>query len=142
MKYLKYLNESSNEDKINLEISNEILDLFIDLKDLGCEIEINACKYGTPETFDIKYSIDNALSFENDWYTPDESFIENLEKSKEQFKVFNEYMRLSYEFLERLKSTDYKIRYFDVDFEAGTVGDRKVRTLLRVTTMGPSDWRY
>jgi len=51
-------------------------------------------------------------------------------------------MRLSYEFLERLKSTDYKIRYFDVDFEAGTVGDRKVRTLLRVTTMGPSDWRY
>jgi hypothetical protein len=142
MKYLKLFNESSNEDKRNLEISNEILDLFIDLKDLGCEIEINACKYGTPETFDIQYSIDNVLSFENDWYTPDESFVENLEKSKEQFKVFNEYMRLSYEFLERLKNTDYKIRYFDVDFEPGTVVDRKVRTLLRVTTMGPSDWRY
>ena len=142
MKYLKYLNESSNEDKRNLEISNEILDLFIDLKDLGCEIEINACKYGTPETFDIQYSIDNVLSFENDWYTPDESFVENLEKSKEQFKVINEYMRLSYEILERLKNTDYKIRYFDVDFEPGTVVDRKVRTLLRVTTMGPSDWRY
>jgi len=45
MKYLKYLNESSNEDKRNLEISNEILDLFIDLKDLGCGILREIKKY-------------------------------------------------------------------------------------------------
>jgi len=117
MKHLKKINEwkknTPEQVKIDEENSDEIRDLFLELQDLGCVLTIDI-DTNIEETYTIKYHLGGAtLGFSVDLQNYNHSFEEEIQKNKQNLERLNDYMNLSHDFMERLKSVGYRISYFN-----------------------------
>ena len=117
MKHLKKINEwkknTPEQVKIDEENSEEIRDLFLELQDLGCVLTIDIDTH-IEETYTIKYYLGGTnLGFSVDLQNYNHSFEEEIQKNKQNLERLNDYMNLSHDFMERLKSVGYGISYFN-----------------------------
>jgi len=117
MKHLKKINEwkknTPEQVKIDEENSDEIRDLFLELQDLGCVLTIDI-DTNIEETYTIKYHLGGAtLGFSVDLQNYNHSLEGEIQKNKQNLERLNDYMNLSHDFMERLKSVGYRISYFN-----------------------------
>ena len=116
MKHLKKINElkknTPEEAKIDEENSDEIKDLFLELKDLGCVLSIEIDKH-IEESYKLKYYLENNIGFSVDLQNYNNSFHEKIQKDKQNLERLNNYMNLSHDFISRLKNAGYRIAYFN-----------------------------
>lgn len=118
MKHLKRINEwkedSPENRRIDEENINEINDFFLDLKDLGCELNIDEVSEFIEESYQISYYLGNtSLGFSVDTKNYEHSFETEIQKNKDNLQRLNEYINLSHEFMKRLKNASYQIAYFN-----------------------------
>jgi len=118
MKHLKKINEWKKNDqedqRIDQENSDEIKDFFTDLNDLGCKLTINIDTH-IEESYNIVYYLENTLGFSVNNKTS--SLEDEIQKNKEHLDRLNDYINLSHEFMLRLKSSGYRIAYFNTGHE-------------------------
>jgi len=113
MKHLKKINEWKEDTpetrRIDEENINEIKDLFLELSDLGCKLNIKIDNH-IVESYNIEYYLENSLGFSVDTQNH-ESLEQEILKNKQNIVKLTEYMNLSHEFMKRLVSASYKISY-------------------------------
>lgn len=139
MKYLKKINEwkkdSPENRRIDEENINEINDFFLDLKDLGCELNIDEISEFIEESYQISYYLVNtSLGFSVDTKNYEHSFETEIQKNKDNLRRLNEYINLSHEFMIRLKNASYQIAYFNTghDYVRGQESP-VVKTTIRLS---------
>ena len=135
MKYLKKINEwkknTPEETKIDEENSDEIRDLFLELKDLGCVLNIDIDTH-IEESYKIRYYLENNIGFSVDLKNYDHSFEEEIQRDKENLERLNNYINLSHDFMSRLKSVGYGIAYFNPEYT--WIGNNKIiQTEIRLS---------
>ncbi len=127
MKHLKKINElkknTPEEAKIDEKNSDEIRDLFLELKDLGCVLTI-VIDHRIEESYKLKYYLENNIGFNVDLQNYNNSFEEEIQKNKQNLERLNHHMNLSHDFMERLKSVGYRIAWFNP--ELTWIGNNKV----------------
>ena len=121
MKHLKKINEWKKNDqedqRIDQENIDEIRDLFLDLIDLGCELNIEIDNH-IEESYNLRYYLGNtSLGFSVDTKNYEHSLETEIQKNKENLQRLNDYINLSHEFMGRLKSAGDKIAYFNTGHE-------------------------
>ncbi len=137
MKHLKKINEwkedTSETRRIDEENINEIKDLFLELSDLGCKLNIKIDNH-IVESYNIEYYLENSLGFSVDTQNHDESLEQEILKNKQNIVKLTEYMNLSHEFMKRLVSASYKISYFQNGHE-WVRNDEVISSKIRVTKL-------
>ena len=139
MNHLKRINEwkkdSPENRRIDEENINEINDFFLDLKDLGCELNIDEVSEFIEESYQISYYLGNtSLGFSVDTKNYEHSFETEIQKNKDNLQRLNEYINLSHEFMKRLKNSSYQIAYFNTghDYIRGFESP-VIKTSIRLT---------
>jgi hypothetical protein len=139
MKHLKKINEWKKDSPENRTIDeeniNEINDLFLDLKDLGCELNIDEVSEFIEESYQISYYLGNtSLGFSVDTKNYEHSLETEIQKNKENLQRLNDYINLSHEFIRRLKNASYQIAYFNTghDYIRGFESP-VIKTSIRLT---------
>lgn len=138
MKHLKKINEWKGDTpetrRIDGENINEIKDLFLELSDLGCKLNINIDSH-IVESYNIEYYLENSLGFSVDTQNHDESLEQEILKNKQNIDKLTEYMNLSHEFMKRLVNASYKISYFQNGHD-WVRNDEVIASKIRVTKLG------
>jgi hypothetical protein len=136
MKHLKKINEWKEDTpetrRIDEENINEIKDLFLELSDLGCKLNIKIDNH-IVESYNIEYYLENSLGFSVDTQNH-ESLEQEILKNKQNIVKLTEYMNLSHEFMKRLVSASYKISYFQNGYE-WVRNDEVISSKIRVTKL-------
>ena len=116
MKHLKKINEwkqdSPETRRIDEENTNEINDFFLELKDLGCVLNIVVDTH-IEEAYNLSYYLENTLGFSVNTKNYEHSFDAEIQKNQDNLKRLNDYINLSHEFMIRLKNVGYQIAYFN-----------------------------
>lgn len=137
MKHLKKINEWKEDtpetQRIDEENINEIKDLFLELSDLGCKLNIKIDNH-IVESYNIEYYLENSLGFSVDTQNH-ESLEQEILKNKQNIVKLTEYMNLSHEFMKRLVSASYKIAYFQ-NVHEWVRNDEVISSKIRVTKLG------
>jgi hypothetical protein len=139
MMYIKKINEwkedSPENRKIDEENIDEINDLFLDLRDIGCELSIDEISKFTEQSYQISYFlVGTSLGFSVDTKNYEHSLQTEIQKNKDNLKRLNDYINLSHEFMIRLKNSSYQIAYFNTGYEYLRGQETEViKTTIRLT---------
>jgi len=105
--------ESDEKDKDNIaELNDFLLEMKDELDYFEHKIDVDSM---LEDCYNIKYHIVCGFGFSVDNRYGTDNLEEMIESDKSYLELFNRYMNQSYQLLERLKRTNYKIAYFSVE---------------------------
>jgi hypothetical protein len=132
MKHLKKINEWKDESDKLLDVDNirDLEDVFLPLKDMGCEnFEIIVDEH-ISESYNVKWSYPINLNIGS---YPQKVTSELIKKHKEKVSLFSRFQEETHGVLETLLNMGYEVAYYSVDTGVDTRANPMFEFEIRIS---------